>query len=177
MTDASTGPGRVILGLAAAIVLLAGCGEAAPPPEAVSEPPAQATIDDGLVEALAADKDPHTLYTVANDYAVGAGVEQDQDIAERLWKAACKKGHGYACSNYGSRQIDKGDYDEAAVYLTYAAEAGIVPAIRNLIELYENNNWAGANVDESIKWFEALQALENPQPEQTPVTDEPPGDE
>lgn len=155
---------RLWLPAAIGATALLAC-DAAPPPVEDAAPAQPVTLADGLVEQLAAGSDPHTLYTIGNDYAVGAGVDKDQDIAERLWKVACDKGHAFACSNYGSRQIEHNDFDEAERYLKLAAEAGVVPAIRNLSELYDNHSWSGASVEESIKWFTVLQALENPEPD------------
>ncbi|MFK7885865.1 MAG: tetratricopeptide repeat protein [Gammaproteobacteria bacterium] len=120
-----------------------------------------AQIADGLVENLATKYDPRTLYVVGNQYATGDGVEKDQDIAERLWRVSCERGHAYACSIYGSRQIEHQDYAEAARTLTMAAEAGVVDAIPNLIELHDSDAWPGASAEESVKWFEALQLLQN----------------
>ena len=160
--------------LASALLTLAlsACGQnASDNPEPAPEPKTDVELAAGLVEDLAERSDPRTLYIVGNQYAVGDGVDKDQDIAERLWRVACEKGHAFACNNYGSRQIGYGNYDEAARTLTMAAQTGVIDAVRNLIELHDNPQWAGASIDESVKWYEVLQALENPEPVQSPGGD------
>lgn len=132
---------------------------AAAPAATDAEP--QIDISAGLVEELAAKFDPRTLYVVGNQYATGDGIDKDQDIAERLWKVSCERGHAYACSIYGSRQIEHKNYEEAARTLTMAAEAGVIDAISNLIELHDADAWPGASAEESVKWYEALQILQN----------------
>ena len=162
------------LAIGVTCLALAACGQSAsdtPKTPAVGPPQQSVEIADGLVEELAERADPRTLYVVGNQYAMGEGVEKDQDIAERLWRVACDKGHAYACNNYGSRQIGYGNYDEAARTLTMAAQAGVLDAIRNLIELHDNPAWPGASIDESVKWYSVMQALENPEPEQSPGGD------
>lgn len=156
----------ILRAVACAIALvLAACGSktgstadvarqnAAPEPDVV--------IDDGLVEALAEDADPHTLYIVGNQYATGDGAEKDQNIAERLWRVACDKGHAYACSIYGARQIEHKNYEEAARTLTIAGENGVKDAIANLIELHDSEAWPGASAEEAVRWHEALQLLQS----------------
>lgn len=155
--------------LTAILSVSGGCAEnderAAPPENAPGEQTkalTSAEIADGLVEQLAQKFDPRTLYVVGNQYATGdGGVEIDQDIAERLWSVSCERGHAYACSIYGSRQIEHGNFEEAARTLTMAAEAGVMDAISNLIELHDSEAWPGASVEESVKWYEALQILQN----------------
>ncbi|MFK8015990.1 MAG: tetratricopeptide repeat protein [Gammaproteobacteria bacterium] len=158
-------------------IALSACTQDTNGGPAPTEPPIadEVEIADGLVEHLAEGSDPRTLYIVGNQYAVGDGVEKDQDIAERLWLVACDKGHAYACNNYGSRQIGYGNFDEAARTLTLAAQTGVIDAVRNLIELHDNSQWTGASIDESVKWFEVLQALENPEPQQSTSGDQPQG--
>ncbi|MEM6640511.1 MAG: hypothetical protein AAF610_11510 [Pseudomonadota bacterium] len=127
-------------------------------------------IEDGEVEALAENMDPRTLYVVANQYATGDGVDEDQNIAERLWRVACDKGHAYACSIFGARQIDHENFDDAARTLTMAAEQGVTDAIANLIQLHGNEAWSGADPTVRLQWQQAQQLLEEQmQPAQSPV--------
>jgi TPR repeat protein len=164
-----TCPTLTILFATLILATSSGCAEqsenAAAPSATAStqtEPPTRAEIADGLVEQLAEKFDPRTLYVVGNQYATGdGGVEKDQDIAERLWSVSCERGHAYACSIYGSRQIEHGNFEEAARTLTMAAEAGVMDAISNLIELHDSEAWPGASTEESVKWYEALQILQN----------------
>ena len=151
-----------------ALTLLAACGNADQP---AAPEEADLALAKGTVEALATDADPRTLFIVGTRYATGDGVPEDQDIAERLWKVACDKGHAFACSNYGSRLIGAGDYDAAATYLARAGEAGVIDAIQNLIELHDNPGWSGASVDESVRWQRARDVLQAPA--QSPVPDAP----
>jgi TPR repeat protein len=160
------------MGLLIALVTVAGCGDAPGDSARTSDPQTKVTIADGLVEDLARKAQPHTLYVVGNQYATGDGVEIDQDIAERLWQVACDKGHAFACANFGSRQIERANYDEAARALTRAAENGVTAAMANLVELHNNPHWAGASQEQSARWRDVLQAVENPQPVQSPI-DEP----
>jgi TPR repeat protein len=148
---------------------VAGCSDGANDAASVPDTADRVTIADGLVEDLARRAQPHTLYVVGNQYAVGDGVERDQDIAERLWRVACDKGHAFACATIGSRQIEHGNYDEAARTLALAAQDGVIDAIRNLIELHGNANWPGASPSERERWRDVLQAVEEPQPAQSPI--------
>ncbi len=152
---------RFLSGALIAIALTA-CDAAPSAPATETAPETDAVIAQGEVEKLAETADPRTLYVLGNQYAVGDGVDKDQDIAERLWAVACDKGHAYACSNYGSRQIGYGNFDEAERTLIKAAEAGVIDAARNLSELYDNSEWSGTSPNESVKWFEVVQALESP---------------
>ncbi|MEO1573979.1 MAG: hypothetical protein AAFU65_03375 [Pseudomonadota bacterium] len=163
-----------VLGLCTlALALCASCsseGSDGAAPTAAEAPAASDTLPDGSVEALAETADPRTLYVLGNAYATGDGVEVDQDIAERLWRVACDKGHAYACSIYGARQIEHENYEEAARTLTLAAENGVIDAISNLIELHDNEAWPGASSEESVRWFEVLQLLQaQDAPVQSPV--------
>lgn len=153
--------------------LCAACSSENPADSAaVKEAPAApgVALPEGSVEALAETADPRTLYVLGNAYATGDGVQIDQDIAERLWRVACDKGHAYACSIYGARQIEHENYEEAARTLTLAAENGVIDAISNLIQLHDNEAWPGASAEESVRWFEALQLLQaQDTPAQSPV--------
>ena len=163
----------VFLKLPSALALgatLVACGPAESSDTPTTPDTTNVVIDAGEVEALAQNMDPRTLYVVGNQYAVGDGVEKDQNIAERLWRVACDKGHAYACSVYGARQIEHRNFEEAARTLTLAAENGVMDAITNLIELHDSEAWPGASSEESVRWYEALQLLQAQEsPAQSPT--------
>ncbi len=115
---------------------------------------------DAEVERLTAGASPKAIYLVANQFALGDGVEQDQQMAERLWKRACEMDHVRACSIYGSRRMGAADYVAAEAPLETAALGGDVDAIRNLVQLHSNASWAGASFEKRLKWMGILSEID-----------------
>ena len=151
----------VLLLVTAAAPLLVACGESDTPGSVPATNVAATPPDmDAEVERLTAGNSPKALYLVANQFALGDGVEQDQKMAERLWKRACDLDHIRACSIYGSRLIGAGDYAGAEGPLDTAANGGDVDAMRNLVQLHSNSDWPGASFDKRLHWMSVLSGLE-----------------
>lgn len=148
-------------------LLLAACADAQPPAGPVSATaPETATAPDmdAEVDRLTAGISAKAIYLVGNQFALGDGVDQDQKMAERLWKRACEQEHTRSCSIYGSRLIGVGDFAAAEAPLETAAQAGDVDAIRNLVQLHSNANWPGASFERRMQWMAVLAEIDGTAP-------------
>ena len=155
----------LLLPSVAVSVFLTACSAGDAPAE-----PTAASNRARTVESIADQAEPHTLYVVANDYATGTDVEPDQELEEQLWLIACEKGHPESCGTLGGRLIGAGRLEEAERVLLQGAELADLSSVKNLIEIYANDDWSGSNPMEAARWRGLLEQLGAAQPQHSPAT-------
>lgn len=106
-----------------------------------------------MFQALSDKGDVRAQNTLGSYYYVGLKVQKDPRKAEELWQLACDGGMWQACTNVGLLFIDEKKFNEAErLFLHNAQHYKDRGAMRNLVKLYRNPNWAGKSEKKAKEW-------------------------
>jgi len=105
------------------------------------------------VKRMAHEGDVEAQFLLGSAYEDGLAVEPDAAASISWYAKAADGGHSVAIWNLAYHAARQGDHDQAAMYLTRAAEGGDVVAMNDLGVSYSAGKGVPKNNEMAMKWY------------------------